>query len=84
MSGPLLVVVGDTLLGRFLDRAFAKIGPVAEIVDFFFFFRCLRETIVDLFQQVRTPSKGRVGSFGRGPHMVLLILLMILGNFCEQ
>jgi len=41
-------LVGDALFGRFRDGAFTKIGPVAQVIDFFFFLRCFGETIVDL------------------------------------
>jgi len=37
-----VILIGDALFGGFLHRALTKIGPVPKIVDFFFFFRCLR------------------------------------------
>jgi hypothetical protein len=52
-------LVGDALLGRFRNGTFAKIGPIAEVVDGFLFLGRFSETVIDLIQQVRTFSDGR-------------------------
>src|SRR5262249_58594928 len=65
-----VILIGDALLGRFLDRALAQIGPVAEVVDFLLFIAGLGQTVIDLFEKIRTPSIGRGAAFGRGSHSV--------------
>jgi hypothetical protein len=71
--GQIVVLIGDALGSGGLDRPLAQVGPVPQVVDLLFFLGRLRQTIIDLIQQVRTPSQSRTRWFGCGPHMILLI-----------
>src|SRR5882757_9023276 len=69
--GGLVILIGHALVVRGPDGTLAQIGPVAKMIDLFFFLRGLCQTIIDLVQQVRTPSTNRGSRLGCWPHAIL-------------
>ncbi len=51
--GQIVELVGDAPFGGFLDHAFARVGAIAQMIDFVFLGRCLRKTIIDPLQQAQ-------------------------------
>src|SRR5882757_8386745 len=69
--GSAIILVRHAFVARGLDRTLTQIGSVAEVINLLLFRRRLSQAVIDLIQQVLTPS-GRSRWFGRGSHVILL------------
>jgi len=54
-----VILVGDARVRGFLDGAFAQVGAIAEIVDLLLLRGGFCEVIIDVGQELGTPSNSR-------------------------